>query len=263
MNAGVVPISDAQLALSAVLLLLTGLVSAALGLGLLRPLLVGGIRAAVQLLAVGAVLHVVFGWVSWWAVALVVTGMTGVATLSVRSRQPSVRRFPQTLSFLAMWLSTVVVAIIVLAVVVRAEPWYTPRVAIPICGMLLGNSMNAIALSLESLYRMARDRRDSIETLLALGATPWEAIRPCVREAVRLGMMPSINALVVVGLVSLPGMMTGQILGGANPRDAVRYQIVVMYMITAATGLGCLLLAWMGYRRLFTADGALDSELRG
>jgi len=89
---------------------------------------------------------------------------------------------------------------------------------------------------------------------LTIPGTEWRA---SVREAVRAGMTPTINSLMVVGLVSLPGMMTGQILGGTDPREAVRYQIVVMLMITAAVAIGCLILVGLSYKKLFNQDGAL------
>ncbi|MFA7468137.1 MAG: ABC transporter permease, partial [Desulfotomaculaceae bacterium] len=95
--------------------------------------------------------------------------------------------------------------------------------------------------------------------MLTFGATPWEAIQTSVREAIRAGMTPTINSLMVVGLVSLPGMMTGQILGGADPREAVRYQIVVVLMIAAAVAIGCLILVGLSYKKLFNNDGGLQS----
>jgi len=118
--------------------------------------------------------------------------------------------------------------------------------------------MNGIAISLDRLYGEARSRSAEIEAMLTFGATPWEAARSSVREAVRAGMIPTINSLMVVGLVSLPGMMTGQILGGADPREAVRYQIVVMLMIATAVAIGCLMLVGFSYRKLFNGDGSLQ-----
>ncbi|MFP6659456.1 MAG: ABC transporter permease, partial [Pirellulales bacterium] len=97
-------------------------------------------------------------------------------------------------------------------------------------------------------------RRDQVEMLLSLGATRWEAARPAVRQSVRTGMTPIINAMMVVGVVSLPGMMTGQILSGAAPLDAVKYQIVIMFLIASATAMGTVSIVLLGYRRLFNAD---------
>lgn len=264
MESGVIPISNWQLALSVVLLLLAGGVSAALQLGLLRSLLWGGVRTFLQLTLIGYALTYIFAWNNPWVILLAVLFMTAVATQTATHRSHSVPRtqYPRALAFLSLLASTMLVGVIVVGLIIGPEPWYSARVAIPIFGMLLGNSMNGIALSLERLYSSVNAHLPEVEELLALGATPWEAVRPSVKEAVRAGMTPTINSLMVTGLVSLPGMMTGQILGGADPRVAVRYQVVVMFMIAAAVALGCLLLVGLSYRRLFTDDEYLIPELR-
>lgn len=261
MNQGIVPISDGQLAFSVILIVLTGGVSALLQLGLLRPLLTGTVRTFLQLTLIGYVLAFIFEWNQPWVLAGVVLLMTGVATHTATRRTRDVAGYPRGLAFFSLLISSVLVGWVVVGLIIRPQPWYSARVAIPIFGMILGNAMNAVALVLQTLYASARSRVGEIEELLAFGATPWEAIRDPVREAVRTGMTPTINAMMVVGLVSLPGMMTGQILGGVDPREAVRYQIVVMLMMSAAVALACLLTVATGYRRLFTADGALVPEL--
>jgi putative ABC transport system permease protein len=134
---------------------------------------------------------------------------------------------------------------------------------IPIAGMILGNSLNGVSLALDRMYGEVRARASEVEVRLCLGYSTWEAARPHVRAALRAGMTPTINALMVVGLVSLPGMMTGQILAGADPLTAVRYQIVVMLMIAGAVTIGSLLMVGLSFRRLFTAEDALRPELRG
>jgi putative ABC transport system permease protein len=149
----------------------------------------------------------------------------------------------------------------VVVLIISPQPFYSAQIVIPIFGMILGNSMNAISLALDRLDREVRSRINEVEALLSFGATPWEAIRDCVKEAIRAGMTPTINSLMVVGLVSLPGMMTGQILGGVDPKQAVRYQIVVMLMIAAAVAIGCLILVGLSYKKIFTSDEAIRSEL--
>ena len=127
--------------------------------------------------------------------------------------------------------------------------------------MILGNAVNGIALSLDRLYGEVRARKDEVEALLSLGATRWEAIRHCVQQAIRSGMTPTINSLMLVGLVHLPGMMTGQILGGVDPLQAARYQIVVMLMIAAAVAIGSMILVGLSIGRIFTDDDAIKPEL--
>jgi len=261
MDRGVIPISDFQLAFTVLLVALTGGVSAALRLGLLKPLLWGTVRTFAQLTLIGYVLTYVFAMDNPWLVLLMVLIMCGIAARAATGRTPNVPDYPAGLGFLSLLASTFLVGAVVVGLIISPEPWHSARIVIPIFGMILGNSMTGIALSLDRLYGEVRTRAGEVEALLAFGATPWEAVRDCVREAVRAGMTPTINSLMVVGLVSLPGMMTGQILGGADPRSAVRYQIVVMLMIAAAVAIGCLLLVGLSYRRLFTAEGALAPEI--
>ena len=117
--------------------------------------------------------------------------------------------------------------------------------------MLLGNALTGISLGLDRLLTRLSDARSVIEAQLALGATRWEASREALRDAIRTGMTPIMNTMLVVGIVSLPGMMTGQILAGAKPADAVKYQILVLFMIAATTALGTLGAVLFGFKRLF------------
>jgi putative ABC transport system permease protein len=120
--------------------------------------------------------------------------------------------------------------------------------------MLLHNTLTGVSLGLDRFTTDLAARRDHVETLLALGATRWEAARRPIQQAVRTGMVPTINTMMVIGLVSLPGMMTGQLLSGVDPLDAVKYQIVIMFLIAAGTSLGTVGVVLLGYRRLFNQD---------
>jgi len=260
-NNGIVPISDFQLALSVVLIITAAAISAFFRLGLLQSLAWGTVRTFVQLTFIGYVLKYVFTVDNLWLIFGLVVVMSYIAAHASVKRTPNIPGYPLSLAFWSLLSSTVLVGLVVVRVIIHPEPWYTARVMIPIFGMILGNSMNGIALSLDRLFGEARARSGEVEGLLAFGATPWEAIRGCVKDAMRAGMTPTINSLMVVGIVSLPGMMTGQILGGVDPRQAVRYQIVVMLMISAAVAIGCLLLVGLSYKKLFTPEGALKTEI--
>jgi len=257
----VVPISDSQLMFSALLVLISGGVAAFFRLGLLKSLLWGTIRCVVQLTLVGYVLTWIFAVDRPELVIGIIAIMCAVAASTATRRTPNVTDFPALIAFVSLAASTYLIMVIVAATIIRAEPWYTARIVVPISGMILGNAVNGIALSIDRLYAEVRSRREEVEALLTLGATPWESVRDCVREAIRAGMTPTINSIMVVGVVSIPGMMSGQILGGADPESAARYQIVIMLMITAASALGSMLLVGLSFRRLFTGDEALKPEL--
>lgn len=262
MTQGVIHISNLQLALSLALVLGAGVVSSVLRLGLGRSLAWAAARTFIQLSLIGYVLATLFAIDNPLLVAAVVAFMCYIAAREARGRAPNVPRYPIALAFAALAASTYLVATMVCVLIITPEPWYTARIALPIAGLLLGNAMTGIALSVDRLFAEVRTRADEVETWLALGATPHEAVVACEREAMRAGMTPILNAMMVVGLVSMPGIMTGQILGGVDPLVAARYQIVVMFMIAAAVAIGCLILVRASVRRLFTPDAALEPELR-
>lgn len=240
-----------QVALAALLILLNGGISVALRLDLERRLLVAAARTVVQLLLVGLVLQWVFALSHWYLVLALALAMALIAGVAAVRRTE--RRFPGIWldSLLAMWLSSWAVTGIALAAIVPVRPWYEPQVAIPLLGMILGNTLNGISLGLDRLGEELTGRRGEVESLLALGATRWEAARGPVAKAVRTGMVPIVNSMMVVGLVSLPGMMTGQLLAGVAPVEAVKYQVVIMFLIAAGTALGTVTVVMLGYRRLF------------
>ena len=162
-----------------------------------------------------------------------------------------------------MAVTGVTVTFAVTGLVIGAEPWYSPRYVIPIAGMVLGNSMTGIALSLERVFADLDARSDEVRAMTALGASPWEAAHPSIRTALRAGLIPTINSMAAAGIVFIPGMMTGQILAGADPLEATKYQIVVMLMVSAAEIVGAVLAVLMSYRRRFSPDGVfLEKGLR-
>jgi putative ABC transport system permease protein len=152
-----------------------------------------------------------------------------------------------------MMMSSVLVTVFALVTALRPNPWHDPRYAIPLLGMILGNCMTGIALGLDTLTTSLVSRRASVEAQLMLGATRQVAAAPVTREALRSALMPTINSMAVTGVVSLPGMMTGQILGGVPPAEAVKYQILVMFLIAGGTGLGAVMAVLGGVYRLTDA----------
>jgi putative ABC transport system permease protein len=163
-------------------------------------------------------------------------------------------------SIISMWATSWLMTAIALYGVVQIQgaaerpSWLNPQYAIPLLGMILGNTLSAVALSLDRVAHELVSKRDQVETLLALGATRWEAGRWAVEQAVRVGMLPTISTMMVTGIVSLPGMMTGQIIAGQDPSQAARYQIMIMFLIAAGTALGTFSVVLLCYRRLFNSD---------
>ena len=138
--------------------------------------------------------------------------------------------------------------------IIRPQPWYAPQLVVPLTGMLLGNTVSALAVGLSRFFESMKERRDEVDTLLALGATAWEAARPSIVSSIRLGLLPTTASLASSGIVTVPGMMAGQIIAGGNPIDAAKYQFLILAAIAALTLLADSLIMVMAYRKCFTAD---------
>jgi len=246
-------LTPVDLSIAAGLVLALAATSRGMRLGVGGRVLVAAVRTTVQLLLVGLVLRAVFATAHPLALTGIAAVMMGVAAYEVRARQR--KRFRGAWGYgiggAAMFLSSFAVTLLALLAVVQPAPWYEPRYAIPLLGMMTGNTMNGISLGLNHLVQSATEARGKIEAQLALGATAAEAIAEPRREAIRTGLIPMINSMAAAGLVSLPGMMTGQILAGNPPTEAVRYQILIMFMIAAGTGFGVIAATALGARRLF------------
>jgi putative ABC transport system permease protein len=154
-----------------------------------------------------------------------------------------------------MFLSSFSITVLALLAMLQPAPWYTPQYAIPLLGMLLGNTMTGVAVALDNLTSQARNRRAEIEARLALGQHANEAIGDIRRDALRAGLIPIVNAMTTAGIVSLPGMMTGQILAGSPPMEAAKYQLMILFLIAAGTGLGSMTAVLLGSQRLFDSRG--------
>lgn len=250
--ASYIALSYWDLAIASVLVLIDAALSIVFGLKIHRSLLIAAIRMTVQLALVGLVLTFLFAVVSPLWTGLAALGMILFAGLEITQRQE--RRFSGWWSYglgtSCMMISSVVVTVFSLLTALQPRPWYDPHYAIPLLGMILGNCMTGIALGLHTLTTNLVSRRASVEAQLMLGATRWDAASPVTREALRSALMPTINSMSATGLVSLPGMMTGQILGGVPPGEAVKYQILVMFLIAGGTGLGAVTAVLGGVFRL-------------
>lgn len=233
-----------DLGLAALLLLINGILSWGFRLGLGRKLAIAAVRMVVQLSAIGFILKFVFEQGSPMLVVALAAIMVLIAGWEAMSRQE--HRFVNRWQHWGLGTATLLFAGTVGTLyatlgVIGPQPWWTPRVLLPILGMVLGNALTGISLVLDTLTATAKLERASIETRLALGDTRFEAFRDVLGRALRSGLMPLLNSMAVAGVVALPGMMTGQILSGADPVEAAKYQIMIMFILSGATALAVVL----------------------
>ncbi|MGF6777520.1 ABC transporter permease [Paraburkholderia sp. GAS334] len=254
MNQGLQNLSLWDVGIAALLIVVNGAVSVVLKLDLERKLAWAAVRTIVQLLAIGYVLGWVFAYDRWFVVLPLMILMTLIAGFAGADRGLRTYAGQRADSIVSIWVSSWLVAAVGLFVVIRIHPWYEPQYAIPILGMILGNTLTGVSLGIERMTEELTARRDRVDMALALGATRWEAAQGPARQAARAGMIPTLNQMAVVGVVSLPGMMTGQVLAGQSPLQAVRYQIVIMFLIAASSALGTVGAVLLTYRRLFSAE---------
>lgn len=243
-----------QLSVSLILVAVAVALSAWRSLGLERSIAWSALRAAVQLVAVGLVLAWLLdpgrglGW-SWaWVTVMVLS-----AAVIVRWRARDIPGI--VLLALVAFTAALTVALGVLFGLGIFE--LEARSLIPLAGMTIGNSMTATVLVARRIHDGIRDRHDEVEARLALGQPSAQAARPYIREALRTAMVPQIEATKAVGLVLLPGTMTGLILAGVEPLDAVKVQLAVMYLILGATATTATVVALGVRNRLFTRDHRL------
>jgi len=230
-----------DLALVSSLIVANAALSAWLQLGLARPLLIAATRTVLQLLLVGLLLKTVFNLQSVWLLGLVMLLMFAAASHEILSRQePRLKGWWSLgLSSGSTMLATLLATSLALAAL-RPDTWLAPRVLIPLLGIILGGVMNGVSLSLNTFQSNMRRDRAAIEARLALGATRQEALRPTVLRALRSGLIPIINQMSAAGIITLPGMMSGQILAGMPAIEAAKYQILVLLLIAGGAGLGAI-----------------------
>lgn len=230
-------------------------------LGLVRDLMWGSVRAFVQLSLVGLALRWVFATEHPAPVGAFFVLFIGAATLTAGRRQK--RRLPHSHLLLACAISVGVVPVLAIATffVLRPSPFWQGQYLLPLAGMTTAAAMNAANLTLNRLAGEMKSRMHEIEAVLALGLSPQAAIRTLTRDVAQAALIPTINALMAVGLVHLPGMMSGQILAGVSPVAAVRYQVIIMFMLAAAPVLTTALTIRWASQRYFTTREQLRYDL--
>jgi putative ABC transport system permease protein len=228
-----------DIAVASVLVLIDAGISIRLGLRLHRQVLWSAARMVVQLLLVGMVLRFVFALNSPAATLGIVALMIAAAAREVAVR-PAQRLRGWTnyrIGAVVVGMSSFVTVFLALMTAIRPPSWHDPHYAIPLMGIVLGSVLNSASIGLDTFLGGVAKGRAEIEARLALGASRNEALAPLVREAVRKGLIPLVNQMSAAGIITLPGTMTGQILAGMDPMEAVKYQILLMFLLTGASGM--------------------------
>jgi len=226
-------------------------------IGLEKDIMIGTIRAAVQLIAVGYVLQFIFQLKSWSLIILMLAIMITVATLNARKKGKGLPGVSWRIAVAITSTEILTMGLLVGLKIIQTTPQYI----IPISGMIIGNGMVVSGLFFNRLKSEMETRREEINVYLALGATSKQAVSSVMQNTVKASMLPTIDAMKTVGLVQLPGMMTGMIVAGANPIVAVRYQILIMYSFTSAAAITAILLGILTHRLLFTKAHQLIDHL--
>lgn len=223
-----------------------------------KEILISSVRMTIQLILTGYILVYLFKAPSPLYTILILIIMEGFSVYNIikRTKAALSSKLKQIISF-SMIVGTVSCLLYFLLVVVHISPWYDPQYFIPIAGMLIGNSMTGISLGVNRLVDGIKTQKNLVEGALMLGATPKMAAKQIVNDAFDSAILPTINSMVGMGIVFLPGMMTGQILSGISPITAIEYQIAVMLGILGSVTLTVLLFVQLGYKTFFNEQQQL------
>ena len=247
-------VSFLNVLISASPFLLIALVSHSMDLKLESPITVGCLRSFVQLSILGLILQPIFvaGEGHCWVVLAYVLLMILITASESASRTKYLFHGMFGFVLVALLVNVGAISIFAFGLTIKPQPVvWEPQYVIPITGMILGNCINGISLSLNSLLTALVENQHEVDLLLAFGADATEASSRIVREAVRTGTMPMLNGMAVIGIVSIPGMMTGQILGGTPVMEAARYQMVIIYLITISSFGSILTIVFLSLRVVF------------
>ncbi len=258
---GIIDLSVLQVAAAYIFILLLMVILKVKGIPREKEVLIASIRMTLQLILVGYVLVYLFESMNPFLTILVLVIMESFAIYNIfqRSGRPLSNSLKKVVA-LSMAFGTLSSLLFFLFVVIRIAPWYDPQYFIPIAGMLIGNSMTGISLGVNRLLEGMKERKSLVEAALMLGATPKQAAKEVVDSAFDSAILPTINSMVGMGIVFLPGMMTGQILSGVSPTTAIAYQIAIMLGILGSVSLTVILFVQLGYQSFFNDRDQLKTD---
>ncbi|HEC4474200.1 TPA: iron export ABC transporter permease subunit FetB [Staphylococcus aureus] len=242
--------SNTALGLTALLLVIPIIISYKEGLHIIKDLIVATLRAVVQLIILGFLLHYIFKINDKWLLILCVLVIIINASWNTISRASPVMHHVFWISFLAIFIGT---ALPLAGTIATGAIQFTANEVIPIGGMLANNGFIAINLAYQNLDRAFVQDGTNIESKLSLAATPKLASKGAIRESIRLAIVPTIDSVKTYGLVSIPGMMTGLIIGGVPPLQAIKFQLLVVFIHTTATIMSALIATYLSYGQFFNA----------
>lgn len=258
MNQGVINLSLSQMALSYAFIIIAILLTSLNGINRNKELVISVVRMTIQLTIAGFILVYIFDSKSFIFTFLMLLFMEASAIFNII--RPRINLIPKTVIptiAAAMAIASISSLIFFIVFVIKPEPLYNPQYLIPIGGMIIGNTMNGIALALQSILSSIDNQREKIEGSLMLGATPKMAMDEINKDAFDLAIMPTLNSMKNMGLITLPGMMTGQILGGVDPTIAIKYQIAVMTIITSSVAIGVFIFLKFSTNKFFNKEKQL------
>jgi len=245
----------------------SGLIAVAIGFSyfqgfrLEKDLVIGAVRSVLQLVFIGYALMYIFNITSVWPTSGILLLMALIAAITARGRI----RPPYPGAIPILWFSMAVGSFVSVAfitlIAIRNPQAISPRYLVPLGSMMIGNALNGLSLGGERFRSELLAQRDRVESLLAMGATSARAAADCTRAAFVAAMIPTLNMMMVIGLIQIPGIMTGQILAGVNPLDAARYQLLVIFMMAGGKVIVMTLALHLGGRKYFTRSHQLRTEL--
>lgn len=259
---GAAPIGPSRLVLTLLGPVALIFVSRYLNLQLERALIIGTIRSSVQLLFLGYVLlNIIFSLNSVPVVFTYLSVMILIAALEATGRQVRSYKGQYWDSLAACALGGGVVGLYGSVVIFHPHPWWSPAVLIPTSGMIIGNSVSGPAVAVERLLSEVAEKKHEAETRLAFGSSDYESVLGIVKAAIKASLIPNLNQMAIMGLVSIPGMMTGQLLGGTAPHVAAEYQMAILYLIVTTAAVSSFVAVLLAVRHaIFDREHRLTPE---
>lgn len=218
-----------------------------------KEIIIGALRAVIQLVVIGYILNFIFGLKSPFFTTLLLIFMIFNASINAAKRGKSINN-SLLISFISITLGTVLTLLVL--ILVKAIK-YEPYEVIPVSGMIMSNTMVAIGLCYKQLISDFENRRQEVETKLALGADLLLSSKEIIKNSIKTGILPTIDSMKTLGIVSLPGMMTGLILAGKSPIEAIKFQLMVTFMLSSATAIGVFSACYLSYKKFYNDKNQL------